>query len=741
MTAVPRSTGTEPYKLLGDPVDRVDGPLKVTGTAPYPSDVTFPSLAHAALVQSTIAAGTISGIDAGAAEAAPGVLAVITHENVPALAAGPMTPFGPASPPFPLRDNRIVHRGQHVAIVVAETHEQAIAAARLVKIQYEETASVMGITNPQAPVLRNPWGLEMQRGDAAAALESAEVVYDETFSIAAETNNPLGLFATVARWEGDRLSVHDSTQWPMMVRQTLATVFGVPESNVRVLVPFLGGGFGAGLRAHPHVILTAVAARVVGRPVKLLLTRPQMFTSVGGRPETRQRLRLGASRDGRLVAIDHEGTSTLAAEDANLDPIIAVTSTAYACPNVATHDHQVRLNIPSPGLMRAPGVAEGNFALESALDEVSYKLGLDPIELRLRNYAEVQPNSGLPWSSKALRDCYRVGAERFGRTKRNPAVGSMRDGRWLVGYGMAGVTYEWYQAPCQVSVSISRDGTALLRSAATDIGTGTYTVATQLAAELLGLDIKQVHVELGDSDFPPAPQSGGSGLATSLGAAIHDGARNVLTAFLSVVADDDRSPLRGKNVNDITATQGRIHLAKDAAIGESYRDILARHDLERVTAHGEINPKADGAGMAPSPSFAAQFTEVRVDKDLGLLHVARMLTAVDAGRILNEKTARSQIIGAVVMGIGMTLLEETIFDPATGRIANATFGDYLIPVNVDIPELDVAFVGGPDGFNPIGTKGLGEVGTIGVSAAIANAVYHATGRRIRSLPITIDQLL
>ena len=374
--------------------------------------------------------------------------------------------------------------------MVAETHEQAIAAARLVKIQYEETASVLGINNPQAPVLRNPWGLEMQRGDAAAALESAEVVYDETFSIAAETNNPLGPFATVARWEGDRLSVHDSTQWPMMVRQTLATVFGVPESNVRVLVPFLGGGFGAGLRAHPHVILTAVAARVVGRPVKLLLTRPQMFTSVGGRPETRQRLRLGASRDGRLVAIDHEGTSTLAAEDANLDPIIAVTSTAYACPNVATHDHQVRLNIPSPGWMRAPGVAEGNFALESALDEVSYKLGLDPIELRLRNYAEVQPNSGLPWSSEALRDCYRVGAERFGWTKRNPAVGSMRDGRWLVGYGMAGVTYEWYQAPCQVSVSISRDGTALLRSAATDIGTGTYTVATQLAAELLGLDIK-----------------------------------------------------------------------------------------------------------------------------------------------------------------------------------------------------------------------------------------------------------
>jgi xanthine dehydrogenase YagR molybdenum-binding subunit len=728
-------------KLLGDPVDRVDGPLKVTGTAPYPSDVSFPGMAHAALVQSTIAAGTIHRIDAGSAEAAPGVLAVITHENAPALAPGPMTELGPASPPFPLKDNRILHHGQHVSIVVAETHEQAIAAARLVKVQYEETAPVLGINNPQAPVLRNPWGLEMQRGDVAAALESAEVVYDETFSIAAETNNPLGLFATVARWEGDRLSVHDSTQWPMMVRQTLATVFTVPESNVRVLVPFLGGGFGSGLRVWPHVILTALAARIVGRPVKLVLTRPQMFTSVGGRPETLQRLRLGATRDGRLVAIDHEGTSTLSPQDANIEPITMDTSIAYACPNVATHDRQVRLNIPSPGWMRAPGAAEGNFALESALDELSYKLRIDPIELRLRNYAKVHPNSGLPWSSKALRECYRVGAERFGWAGRTSEVGSMRDGYWLIGYGMAGVTYEWGQLSCQVSISISRDGTASLRSAATDIGTGTYTVATQLAAEFLGLDIAQVRVELGDSDLPPAPQSGGSGLATSLGGAIYDGARNLLSAFLSVVADDDRSPLRGRRVSDVTVTRGCIHLANDPAIGESYSDILARHGLDQMTANGVMNPKPDGAGMARSPAFAAQYAEVRVDKDLGLLRIARMVSAVDAGRILNEKTARSQIIGSIVMGIGMTLLEETIFDSATGRIADATFGDYLIPVNADVPKLDVVFVGGPDRFSPIGIKGLGEIGIMGVSAAIANAVYHATGRRIRSLPITIDQLL
>jgi CO/xanthine dehydrogenase Mo-binding subunit len=616
---------------LGEPIDRVDGLRKVTGAAPYPSDVSFPGLAHAALVQSTIAAGTISRIDAGDAEATPGVLAVITHENRPALAKGPMTPLGP-TPPLPLEDNRVLHHGQHLAIVVAQTCEQAAAAARLVKIGYEETALVLEIDDPRAPVVRNPWGMEAQRGDVAAALASAEAVYDQTFTIAAETNSPLGLFATVARWDGDRLTVHDSTQAPMMLRQSLATVFDLPEQDVRVLVPYLGGGFGAGLRAWPHVILTALASRVVDRPVKLVLTRPQMFTSVGHRPATLQRLRVGATRDGRLVAIDHEGASTLAIEDDNVEPITLATSMAYACPNVATHDRQVRLNIPTPGSMRAPGTVQGHFALESALDELSYELGIDPIKLRLRNYAEVHPQSGLPWSSKALRACYRVGAERFGWAGRNPEIGSMRDGRWLIGYGMAGAVYHWYQAPCQASVSIRRDGTAQVRSAATDIGTGTYTVATQLAAELLGLEIGQVHVELGDSDLPPAPQSGGSGLAMSLGGAIHDAARNLLRAFLEVVADDDRSPLQASRPDDVTVTDGRIHLLEDLSVGETYIDILARHQLDELTAIGQMNPTAGGAAMAPAGAFAAQFAEVRIDPELGLLRIARIVSTVDAGR-------------------------------------------------------------------------------------------------------------
>ena len=698
--------------ILGRPMDRVDGPLKVRGAATYASDVTYPDLTHAALVQSTIAAGAIRRIDSARAEAAPGVLAVITHQNAPRLADPPSEPFYPSAR-FPLKDDKILHHGQHLGVVVAETRAQAVAAARLVTVDYEETAPVLGIESPDAAIVRNPYGIELERGNVAAALASADVVYDETFKIAAETNSPMGLFTTVARWEGDRLVVHDSTQWTLMVRRTLATMFGLSEESVRVLAPYIGGGFGAGLRAWPHTMLTALAARVVGRPVKLVLTRPQMFNSVGHRPETRQRVRLGATRAGRLIAIDHEGTSTRGIADGNVEPITLATGAAYAWPNVATHDRHVLLNIPAPCAMRAPGSAEGNFAIESALDELSYQLQIDPIELRLLNYAEVHPQSGLPWSSKALRECFRTGAERFGWTKRDPRIGSMRSGHHLVGYGVAGVTYEWFSSSCKASISIGRDGRARVQSAATDIGTGTYTIATQVAAELLGVDVSQVDVAIGDSDMPLAPQSGGSGLAISLSGAIENAAANL---------------------------QRKLDELRGGRSGESYVDILSRHGLDELTADGEVTPHPEQASMAPSPAFAAQFAEVHIDADLGLLRVARMVTAVDGGRILNEKLARSQIMGAVVMGIGMAMLEETIFD-ATGRVANATFGDYLIPVNADVPDLDVVFVGEPDRFNALGIKGVGEIGIIGVAAAIANAVYHATGRRLRSLPITIDQLL
>jgi xanthine dehydrogenase YagR molybdenum-binding subunit len=568
------------------------------------------------------------------------------------------------------------------------------------------------------------------------------VVVDGAYATPDNTNNPLGLFCTFAEWDGDRLTVHDSTQWPSMERDSLALIFGVPADHVRILAPFVGGGFGNGLRAWPHVTLTVLAARLISRPVKLVLTRPQMFTSLGHRPASDQRVRIGATTSGHLVALEHHSVSPVAMEDDDYEPIAAGSAVAYSCPNVSTRDRQVRLNIPCPTSMRGPAEAQGNFALESALDELSYALGMDPVELRLRNYADVDPQRGLPWTSKALRECYELGARRFGWSARKPEPRSTRDGHWLVGHGMAGVSYPWYQAPCRARASITADGRAYVSSAATDIGTGTYTVMAQLAAETLGLPFDQVRFDLGDSDMPESPQAGGSGLTGALGAAVHDACRQLLSGFVDLVRNDPRSPLRGAELDDVSADGGLIHRIDDPTRHETYADVLARHRLHDLTAEGASAPaEAEELGMAPAGAFGAKFVEVRVDADLGLVRVKRVVSVIDGGRILNEKTAASQIIGGTVGGIGMALFEDTVTDVGSGRIANATFGDYLIAVNADIPELDVVFVGEPDRATPIGTKGVGEVGLVGVAAAVANAVYHATGKRIRSLPITVDDLL
>jgi len=752
--------------VTSDPsgIDRIDGPAKVTGTAAYPMDVALPGMAHAALVRSTIAVGIITSIDTAEASAAPGVLAVFTHETAPRLKKAPRNLLAPPPPP-PLQDARVHHYGQYVAMVVAETPEQATAAASQIRATYQVGDAALGISDPGAKARANPYFIDAKRGDVEAALASADVVVDATFTTAAHVHNPLGLFATVASWDGDRLTVYDSTQNPYLVRDSMARVFSVAKDHVRVLVPYVGGGFGAGLRLWQHVILTAMAARTIGRPVKLVLSRPQMFTGVGHRTSTQQRMRIGARRDGTLVAIDHEGTSTAARVTNVSYPVTMGTPAAYTCENVRARDKQVRLDIPSPAFMRAPGDAEGNFALETTLDEVACTLGMDPIELRRRNYAAVHPQTGLPWSSKALDDCYRIGAERFGWSQRTPEPRSMRDGRWLVGFGMAGVTFGHYQARCRASLTISRDGTALVRSGATDIGQGTYTVITQVAADALGLDPARVTFELGDTDFPRAPQAGGSGLATALGNAVHDAATTMIETMMGLVKDDKSSPLHGCKARDVAVSNGRIHRKDEPSRGETYADILARRGRTEVTVQGDSAPSRAEAGAllgsmavshlggvgrkivkmsgatVPAGAFGARFVEVRIDPHLGLLRVSRVVCARDGGRVLNEKLARSQIVGGTVGGIGQALFEESTTDAGSGRIANATLADYLVPVNADIPDMDVVFVGQPDSDNAVGTKGVGEIGLVGVAAAIANAIHHATGKRVRSLPITIDHLI
>ncbi|WP_328535108.1 xanthine dehydrogenase family protein molybdopterin-binding subunit [Streptomyces sp. NBC_00344] len=728
-------------RAVGAGINRVDGPLKVAGAAPYPSDFDVRHPAHAALVGSTVAAGHVVRMETAAAEASPGVITVLTHLNMPRLERGPMTALG-VSPPAPMQDSRIRHYGQHVAFVVAESLEQAAAAARLVSVEYEREEPLLDVLDPQATQVIDPWGLDSDRGNASGALAAAEVKVEQTYTTPDNTNSPLGLFATLAIWDQDRLTVHDTTQWPSMVKATLAGVFKIPESSVRVLVPYVGGAFGAGLRTWQHVILTVLAARRIGRPVKLVLTRPQMFSCVGHRPDTVQRVSLAANRSGELTAIDHRSVSSLAMEDDDYEAISAGSAFAYRCPNVVTRDIQARLNRPAPCSMRAPAEGQGNFALESAMDELAYALAMDPLELRVRNYAESHPQLSLPWSSKALRECYEVGAERFGWSLRNPQPRSMRDGDWLIGYGVAGCSYPWYAAPCSAQATVSRDGSALVRSAATDIGTGTYTVMKQLSAERLGLPLDLVRFDLGDSDMPPAPQAGGSGLTGALGAAVLDACDRLLRRFAELAVTDADSPLHAASPDAVTVTGGHVHVIGAPSQGEPYTDILGRHGLSELSADGSSAPASpQDLGMAPAGAFGAKFVEVRVDRDLGLVRVARVVSAIDGGRILNEKTGRSQIIGATIGGIGQALLENTVTDPQTGRIANGTFGDYLIPVSADIPDLDVVFVGEPDRFSPVGTKGIGEVGLVGIAAAVANAVHHATGKRIRSLPISIDALL
>jgi CO/xanthine dehydrogenase Mo-binding subunit len=723
--------------ILGAPMTRVDGRLKVTGSAPYPIDVAAPNQAYAVLVQSTVVRGRIRAINTDMAERAPGVVSIVTHANTPTFPLGPVTPLG-ASPLPPLQSADVLHYGQHVAMVIAETLEQAQAAASLITIAYEEAEPTLSLGDPSTATESHPWLPDQIRGDAAAAFAKADIRLDETYVTAENTHNPIGLFAIVAEWRGDTLIVHDTTQWPHGVRETLAGAFGIDPANVHVHTPYVGGAFGAGLRVWPHVTLAALGAKLARRPVKLVLSRAQMFTSLGHRPTSVQRLRLGASRDGRLTAIEHEATSPLSIAGEFFNPVASGTAEAYSCAHVTTRDRQVRLNVSQPSWMRAPGHAEGSFALESAIDELAYLLDLDPLELRRRNHAAVHPHTGHPWSSNALLECYTVGAERFEWHARTPAPRSMRDGRLLVGYGMARAALSAYQAPCTALATVRRDGSASIRSGATDIGAGTYTVITQLAADLFGLPASRVHVGLGDSDMPKAPQQGGSGLTAALGTAVHAACRDVIRAIVDLASRDERSPLRGCTVETVETTNGGIRRLGKPADYESFADILERNGLKELTREGASEPPSS-ATMAHAGSFGAQFVEVRVDPDLGTVRVKRFVSVVDGGRILNEKVARSQIIGGIVGGIGMALFEETV--SIKGRPINTSLGDYVIPVNADVPDIDVSFVGGPDPMTDVGAKGIGELALTGVAAAVANAVFHATGKRIRTLPLTIEKVI
>ena len=707
--------------FIGRPVSRVDGRQKVTGGATYAAEFDVPGLAHGAVVRSTVANGRIASIDSRAAERATGVVAVLTHRNAPRLPYREHKALVDAvigERLHVLQDDRVSHQGQSIALVIADTLEQANHAATLVRVAYAPETGATDISGAE-PVLPTQEktdqgaGLppETRRGDPEGALASAEVKVDQTYVIPRENHNPIEMHATIAAWDGDRLTLWDKTQWVHNVADEIAAVFGIPADNIRVVSPFVGGAFGSGLRTWPHVTLAALGARMAGRPVKLMLSRREMYYGVGYRPHTVQRVALGASRDGRLAAIVHDGYQETSTYEEFSEALLNASRFLHSCPNVYTRHRIAPMNVHTPTYMRAPGEASGVFALESAMDELAVALNIDPVELRLRNEPERDEFEKLPFSSRSTRECYRAAAERFGWSRRNPEPRSMRDGRSLIGWGMATATYPMNYAPASARARLLPDGTAEVTSAASDMGPGTWTSMTQVAAETLGLPIERVRFILGDTRLPRAPVHGGSMTMASVGSAVQAACRRAREDALA----------RG-GANDLTDAMRRLG--------------------QPVEASADVQP-GDASQRFSMHAFGAVFVEVAVDPDLGETRVRRIVGAYGAGRIVNPKTTRSQCIGGMIGGIGMALMEHSVVDARNGRVPNANFAEYAVPVHADAPPLmDVIFVEEHDPHvNPLGVKGVGEIALVGVAPAITSAIFHATGKRIRELPVTPDKLL
>ncbi|MCZ4092922.1 xanthine dehydrogenase family protein molybdopterin-binding subunit [Sinorhizobium psoraleae] len=737
--------------VIGQPLPRIDGRAKVSGGARYAADFNQKGQAYAVIVSATAGLGRITEIGAEVVSAMPGVIAVISHLNAPRLAYGEHK--GSIDPAFGerlhvLQDDKVRFWGQPVAIVLADTLDHAERAAAALNVAYSAERPVVDPTGllasavvPEATKRGGRADADAGRGDADAALASAEVKVDESYDIARENHNPMEPHATVAAWDGDRLTLWSKSQYVINEQAEIAAIFGLPVENVQVICPFVGGAFGTSLRTWPHVTLAAIAARQVGRPVKLVLTRKQMFFTTGHRPRTLQRIALGAASDGKLKSLIHEGYGETSRYEEFIEALTSVSGFLYSCPNVRTRYRLVKLDTGTPTYMRGPGEASGVFALECAVDELSYKLGLDPIELRRLNEPEIDEAEDKPFSSRSLMKCYDAGAERFGWSKRDPKPRSMRDGRLLIGMGVASASYPAFHAPSSALARLLPDGTAEIEVAASDMGPGTYTSMTQVAAETLGLPVENVRFSLGRSDYPPAPSHGGSWTMASVGSAIRAACIAVQEEAARRAVADQRSPVFGASADGVMWEEGRLRRRGDTAPGRAYGDIAASAG-GAIEASASTKRDPDIAGKYSMHAFGAVFAEVAVDPDVGTIRVRRAIGTYGAGRIINPRLAASQCVGGMVGGIGMALMERTVLDARDGRPVNAHMADYLVPVNLDIPDIEAHFVDEVDlHVNALGVKGLGEIALVGMAPAIANAVFHATGIRVRTLPIRIEDML
>jgi xanthine dehydrogenase YagR molybdenum-binding subunit len=730
---------------IGASLRRIEGRLKLTGAAPYTADRDLPRMVHAYGVFSTVASGRIVDIDTADARRTPGVIDILHHGHCPPLYRPPKGAISPATiltaaitdehrPPF--EDDVVYYAGQFVALVVADTYEHAREAASRVHVRYDSDRAIATLEQGLAAGTLRDSGAGHARGKPEAAFDGAAHKLDVLYRTPVETHNPIELHATVAWWEDGDLRVYESSQGVVVHRNTLAQIFGLPPERVTVEAPFIGSGFGSKLFLWSHSIAACAASLMVGQPVKLVVPRAQMFTVTGHRPETRQRLRLSADADSKLTSISHESINTTSFIDQYLENCGGMTPSLYACPNVLVTHRTIEVHRGAPTSMRAPGAAPGLFALESAIDELALECGVDPLQFRLNNISTRDEATNLPWSSNHLREAIEQGALKFGWAQRDPRVGSMVVGNEIAGYGMAVCCWDAWRTPAEARVQLRRDGTALVICAIQDIGTGTYTIAAQTVSTLTGLPVDRIEVRLGDSSFPAAPVSGGSWATASVLPAIAEATRDAI-GQLRAFATQDGASFAGAAPDSLRMEDGRL---TDGSRVVDFADVLNAQRF--ASADGHARTGGAPQGQVSFMSFGAHFVEVRWDPGISRLRVARVVSAIDVGRVINPLTARNQVEGAIVMGIGMALFEATEYDERDGMPGNNNFAEYAVPVHADLPDIDVILLDYPDlAFNEFGARGIGEIGITGFPAAVANAVYHATGKRIRDLPIVKEKLM